>query len=561
MFNQRFAELFALPSAGTGLGSTITEMIGAAGQAGETHAAFLNSIVERQLTYAAQQHSGDFISEDANGRALAVLHRPMPGGGWIATYEDVTERRGIEAHVRHIAHHDSLTGLPNRVLLRERLEWALCQTRGTEAHVAVLLLDLDMFKEVNDTLGHPAGDALLQAVASRLSSTVRGEDLVARLGGDEFAVVQLLTQGRVQSGILAERLVSIIDAPFEIEGHRIEVTASVGVAVAPDDGSHPDQLIKSADMALYRAKAEGRATHRFFEAAMEAALQERRSMGTALREALSERDFELFYQPIVSLASLKPIGFEALIRWRHREHGLIPPARFIPLAEEIGLIDAIGEWTLQQACKDCAEWPHDLRVAVNLSPRQFGASDLVAAAKKALNAASLAAVRLELEVTESVLLQDNDANIATLFLLRALGIRIALDDFGTGYSSLSYLRRFPFDKIKVDQSFVREMADSADSLAIVQSIADLAPKLGMRTTAEGVETEADFIQVRKAGCVEGQGYYFGRPMSRADVLPYLAEVGAAPAEHRAKYAVVSATPASHRQVRGFETALDMAGQV
>ena len=527
IFNQRFVELFALPPTMTEQGCSISDLIKAAGQTSTKQALFLKSIMERQLACTANRQSVDFVYEDDHGRALAVLHRPMPGSGWIATYEDVTERRRIEAQVHHLAHHDPVTGLPNRVLLRERLETAL--QRDTEAgmNVAVFLLDLDMFKEVNDTLGHPAGDALLQAVGRRLTSVVRSDGVVARLGGDEFAVLQLLARGRPQSGLLAERIVQIVGTPFEIDGQRIEITASVGVAVAPEDGTSPDQLIKSADMALYRAKAEGRATYRFFEANMETALQERRSMAAALREALVQGDFELYYQPIVLLANLKPVGFEALIRWKHREYGVIPPVRFIPLAEEIGLIDAIGEWTLQQACRDCADWPCDMRVAVNLSPRQFGTSNLVEMTKSALHAANLAPTRLELEITESVLLQDNEANIATLFSLRALGVRIALDDFGTGYSSLSYLRRFPFDKIKVDQSFVRDMVSNAESLAIVQSIADLAPKLGMRTTAEGVETEGDLIQVRKAGCIEGQGYYFGRPMRRVDMLPYLSTVGIA----------------------------------
>lgn len=544
IYNKRFAELFALPSAVAEPDATIADVIAAAEQAGATPAAFLKSVVERQLTYATRQQSAEFVCEDERGRALAVLHRPMPGGGWIATYEDVTERRRIDAHVRHIAHHDAVTGLPNRVLLRERLESALRDTSGADASFAVLLLDLDMFKEVNDTLGHPAGDALLQAVARRLNAAVRSSDTVARLGGDEFAILQPLAHGRAQSDLLAERLVNIVKAPFEIDGHRLEVTASVGVAIAPDDGCDPDQLLKSADMALYRAKADGRATHRFFAADMAAALQERRSLAVALREALSQREFELHYQPIVLLATMKPVGFEALIRWRHREHGLIPPARFIPLAEEIGLIDAIGEWTLQQACMDCADWPDDMRVAVNLSPRQFGSGNLVVAAEHALNAASLAPIRLELEVTESVLLQDNDENIATLFMLRALGIRIALDDFGTGYSSLSYLRRFPFDKIKVDQSFVREMAESAESVAIVRSIAELAPKLGMRTTAEGVETESDLTTVREAGCSEGQGYFFGRPMRRTDVRPYLSSFGIGSFEHGAKRALEPQLPST-----------------
>ncbi len=524
--NQRFAELFGLSAEAISPGDTIADMVRVACETNQRNEVLFSSIATRQLGFARQQRVGDFFCEGEDGRALAVLQRPMQGGGWVATYEDITERRRAEARIRHMAHHDGLTNLPNRVLLRERMDVAVRLTQKSGAGMAVLLLDLDLFKDVNDTLGHPAGDALLEMVGRRLRNSVGREDVVARLGGDEFAVLQVSVDGRAQSAALAERIVDVLQAPYEIDGQRIAVTASIGIALAPDDGWDPDQLMKSADMALYRAKALGRAMYCFFEPEMEADVQERRVLGLELREALVRQDFEVFYQPIVCLANNQPCGFEALIRWRHRERGLILPNRFIPLAEEMGLISALGEWTLHQACQDCATWPDDLRVAVNLSPRQFNGSNLVSVVEHALEMADLPPARLELEITESLLLQENEANTATLFALRALGIRIALDDFGTGYSSLSYLRRFPFDKIKVDRSFVQGMADNPEALAIVQSIADLAPKLGMRTTAEGIETLRELTQVREAGCSEGQGYYFGRPMRRADIAPFLSSKSA-----------------------------------
>jgi diguanylate cyclase (GGDEF)-like protein len=521
--NERFAELFGLPDGAIPAGRDLASLLREAGERGRGDVALFAAVAARQQVLAQEARPGDFFCEGEDGRALAVLQRPMEGGGWVATYEDITERRRAEARIRHMAHHDALTNLPNRVLFREHMEDALRRTRHSGEGLAVLLLDLDLFKDVNDTLGHPAGDALLEMVAQRLRAAIARQDIVARLGGDEFAVLQRAVAERAQSAALAERIVSVLQAPYELDGQHVTVTvtASIGIAHAPNDGTDPDQIMKSADMALYRAKAQGRARYCFFEPDMETDMQERRLLGLELREALVRRDFEIFYQPIVCLRNSRPIGFEALIRWRHREHGMILPNRFIPLAEEMGLIGALGEATLVQACRDCASWNDDLRVSVNLSPRQFSAN-LVQVVERALRAADLPPARLELEITESVLLQDNEANLATLYALRALGIRIALDDFGTGYSSLSYLRRFPFDKIKVDRSFVQGMADDPDSLAIVQSIANLAPKLGMRTTAEGIETERELERARRAGCTEGQGYYFGRPMRMADVLHYLA---------------------------------------
>ncbi len=516
--NRRFASLFGLPPGFAGPGSPIAEVVRLACNANPREEALLKRIAGHQTALAEKGEADDFAYEGETGRVLAILQRPMLAGGWVATYEDVTERRRAEERIRHMAHHDALTNLPNRVLFRETLDQALTPMNGPG--IAVLMLDLDFFKDINDTLGHPAGDRMLAIVGQRLRNCVHQHDVVARLGGDEFAVLQMSVLERSQAAALGTRIVDVLQAPYELDGHRVTVTASVGIALAPADGDSSDQLIQRADMALYNVKAGGRATHGFFEAAMEADVHERRQLGLEMREALTYGHFEVYYQPIVSLDSRRPTGFEALVRWRHPEHGLIPPSRFIPLAEEMGLIVALGEWILVQACAECATWPQELRVSVNLSARQFSDS-LIRTVEQALRSSELSPERLDLEVTESVLLQENETNLATLFKLRALGIKIALDDFGTGYASLSYLSRFPFDKIKVDRSFISGMVESPVALAIVQSIADLAPKLGMKTIAEGIESSRLLEWASEAGCTEGQGYYFGRPMRKADIGHYL----------------------------------------
>ncbi len=410
-----------------------------------------------------------------------------------------------------MAHHDSLTDLANRVLFREHVEQALARARRYDEGFAVICLDLDRFKDVNDTLGHPVGDMLLKAVADRLRGCVRESDVVARLGGDEFAVLEIGSGLPSHVGILAGRIVEALGAPFDLDGHEVVVGASLGVAVAPADGADPDQLLKNADMALYRAKADGRGVFRFFEPGMDARLQERRALEVDLRTALANGEFDLFYQPLINAGTSQISGFEALLRWRHPGRGMVPPAEFIPVAEEIGLIAPLGEWVLRQACREAAWWPTDIRVAINLSPAQFRSRNLVQVVASALVASSLSPGRLELEITESVLLHDNEATLAVLHQLRALGVRIAMDDFGTGYSSLSYLLSFPFDRIKIDRSFVRDISERADCAAIVQSIASLGASLGMATTAEGVETGEQLQLLKAVGCTEVQGYYFARP--------------------------------------------------
>jgi diguanylate cyclase (GGDEF)-like protein len=452
-----------------------------------------------------------------------VIEQPRQEGGWVSTLEDITEWQKAQAQISHMARHDALTNLPNRRLFRERLEGALRRvTRGEQ--VAVFCLDLDRFKEVNDTLGHPVGDELLKEVARRLSKCVREGDTVARLGGDEFAVVQVGGELQVaETSALANRLIEVISAPCTIQDHQLIIGATLGISIAPDDGADPDQLLKNADMALYRAKGDGRGSYRFFEAGMDARAQARRVLELDLRTAMSRGEFEVHYQPLLDIKTSNIICFEALLRWNHPQRGLTLPLEFISLAEDTGLIVPIGDWVLRTACADAARWPHDVRVAVNISPAQFKNRNLVASVTAALSAAGLAANRLELEITESVLLQETDATLATLHKLRALGPRISMDDFGTGYSSLSYLRSFPFDKIKIDRSFVSELAVRGHSMAIVRAVTGLGRSLGISTTAEGVETKEQLALLRSEGCNEVQGHLFSQARPAAEVDKMLAK--------------------------------------
>jgi diguanylate cyclase (GGDEF)-like protein len=433
----------------------------------------------------------------------------------------LAEQRRSEAQITHLAHHDSLTGLANRILLRTRLDEAVARAQRGDA-CAVLCLDLDHFKDVNDTLGHPVGDRLLQVVTARILAEVRDQDTVARLGGDEFAIVQTGVRHPRGAAMLAQRLVETLGTPFDLDGHHVIVGVSIGIAIAPEDGPDPDQLLRNADMALYRAKAAGRGAFRFFEAEMNDDAQLRRSLQLDLRRAIEAEEFELFYQPQVRLKTRRISGFEALLRWRHPERGLVMPERFIPLAEETGLIIPLGEWALRQACTLAAGWPGREKVAVNLSPVQFASLRLVPAVAEALAQSGLDPARLELEITETVMLRDTTATLATLHRLKALGVSIALDDFGTGYSSLSYLQRFPFDKVKIDKSFVKNLAETRTSGAIVRAIVSLCTALEMTTTAEGVETEAQYLSLAALGCTEAQGYLFSQPCPASD-LAYIAQ--------------------------------------
>ena len=427
--------------------------------------------------------------------------------------------------IGYLATHDVLTGLPNRALLKDKLKQALASL-GAEEKLAVLYIDLDHFKQVNDTLGHGIGDALLTTMVARMRECVHQDDLIARLGGDEFVVVQQRLNGADDADRLARSIVDKAAEPFDLEGHRVVIGASIGIAVAPADGDNEELLLKNADMALYRAKGDGRGTLRYFEPSMDARLQERRRLEVALRRAVAESQFTLHYQPQVISQTGEIVGFEALVRWNHPERGLVSPLEFIPLAEEIGLIAPLGEWVLRTACRDAMAWPRDIKVAVNLSPLQFKQSILSHIVVSALAESGLPAHRLELEITETVLLAETGSTLATLHHLRSLGVRIAMDDFGTGYSSLSYLRLFPFDKIKIDRSFVRDLDNSADCVAIVKAIAGLGSNLGMATTAEGVETKEQLATIALHGYTEVQGYYFSEPKPAADVLKMLAKADA-----------------------------------
>jgi diguanylate cyclase (GGDEF)-like protein len=508
--NQRFLELFELPADGVGPGWA---MPGLSPHTSESlpQSTVLRHVIAEQRPLIEGGKSATYLQELADGRTLAVTHQPTKEAGWVATYEDVTERRRVEQRIAYMAHHDALTDLPNRTLLAERIEHAFARAHRFGDEFAVLYLDLDRFKGVNDTLGHPVGDSLLKAVADRLRACTRDTDLVARMGGDEFAVLQIGLEASRSADQLARRIREVVSAPYEIDGNKLIIGTSIGIAVAPSDGVSVDQLLKNADLALYCAKADGRNTHRFFEVRMDEELQARRLIELDLRKALTAGELEVYYQPLVALSDGAITGYEALLRWKHPERGFISPAEFIPIAEEIGLIVPIGEWVLHQACAEASTWEENLTVAVNLSPVQLKSRELVQVVILALANSGLAATRLELEITESVFLNDNEQTLSILHDLRSFGVRIAMDDFGTGYSSLSYLRSFPFDKIKLDRSFVRDLGVKPDSFAIVQSIATLGGTLGMTTTAEGIETAEQLDELKAAGFDQGQGYLFGRP--------------------------------------------------
>lgn len=456
----------------------------------------------------------------ADGRTIGVVHIPIPEGGWLCTHEDITERKRTEARIVHMARHDALTGLPNRTLLHERIENALIGA-GQAGRAAILYLDLDGFKLVNDTFGHPVGDELLCRVADRLKGALRRTDFVARLGGDEFAIVQAGPDQPAGAEELAARIVDTLQAPFEIQGQGIAIGTSIGIALAEMPDVTSDTLLRRADVALYQAKAAGRGTWRVFEPAMDTQIQRRHHLAVDLRRALAEAQFELHYQPLVETRTRRLTGFEALMRWRHPQQGLISPAEFIPLAEETGLIGPIGAWALTRACTDAAGWPASIKVAVNLSSVQFTRGDLVEEVAQALAGSGLSPDRLELEITESVLLQDDEATFDILHRLHALGLRISMDDFGTGYSSLSYLRRFPFDKLKIDQCFVRNLGREDGSVAIVRAMVGLGKALDMDVLAEGVETAEQAGILEAEGCDELQGYLFSKPLPLRDVAGFI----------------------------------------
>jgi diguanylate cyclase (GGDEF)-like protein len=445
-------------------------------------------------------------------RDLLVLSQPMTDGGWVTTYEDVTERLQTESRIAHMARHDALTGLPNRVLFLERLDQAVDQCQSSGKTFTLFMLDLDCFKAINDTLGHGAGDILLQNVADRLRLSTRLTEIVARLGGDEFAILQMgKVDQREAATAMAAEMIDRLSQPYHINGHEVIVGCSIGLAMAPDHGIIAEQLLRNSDLALYHSKSTGRNGYYFFEAILERKARLRSALESDLRHALERGEFEIHYQPVVDIATRSYCGMEALLRWKRGDRGDILPSQFIPIAEDIGLITSIGRWTLYKACNDAMTWPSHLRLAVNLSPVQFG-GDLKETVLGALTDSGLPPHRLELEITESVLLEGSVDNIRMLGSLKALGVKIVLDDFGTGYSSLTYLSMFAFDKVKIDRSFVSQMVDRADCAAIVCSIINLGRNLNMTTVAEGVETEQQLIMLQAAGCSEAQGYLFSRAL-------------------------------------------------
>jgi diguanylate cyclase (GGDEF)-like protein len=504
--NRRFNEVFDMPDGVLVPGMTYQEVTERVVEFGNVCAEDMREARGRRATLLERNERAAVTWELADGRTFNVTHQPMEAG-WLATFEDISARCAAEARMVHLAQHDALTDLPNRVLFHAKLQEALALARRGHK-IALLCFDLDQFKAVNDTLGHPIGDAVLQAVSERLCRGTRETDTVARLGSDEYAIIQTAIVKPTETTDFATRLLHLLSTPFEVAGHNITISTSIGIAFAPEDGLDADQLLRCADLALSRAKLDGRGVYRLFQAEMDAQMQERRLLELDLRQALEVGQFEVFYQPLVDLRVGAVTGVEALLRWRHPVRGLVSPANFIPLAEEIGLIVPIGEWVLREACRTVASWQGGMRVAVNLSPVQFQSRTLVATVARALRDAYMPAGRLELEITETVMLQDTDATLATLAQLRDLGVRIAMDDFGTGYSSLSYLRRFPFDRIKIDQSFVRDINSKRDCGAIIRAVTGLSRELGIATTAEGVETQAQLDALVSAGCTEFQGYLF-----------------------------------------------------
>jgi diguanylate cyclase (GGDEF)-like protein len=517
--NERYIRMYGLSADVVRPGCTLRELIRhrkKMGSLSDDPERYCADIVSR---IAARQTTSVLINT-VDGRAIHAVERALTDGSWVVTHEDVTERQLAEAQVVHLAHHDSLTGLPNRFALRKRLEEALKSARCGE-QLAVFYLDLDNFKTINDALGHPVGDELLSAAAGRLRSCVREVDTVARLGGDEFAIVQVNIGQPSGAMELAERIREVLTVPYDLSDHQAVVDTSIGIAISPSDGTDSDQLLKNADLALYEAKAAGRGTHQFFKAAMDMRIRARRNLEMDLRRALVHGELELYYQPVIDLGTNRIRSCEALLRWCHPERGFIPPAEFIPIAEETGLIMRLGQWVLRTACAAASFWPDEVKIAVNVSPVQFKCQDLVQQVINALAATQLAATRLEIEITESSFMQNVEATIGTLHRLRELGVRIVMDDFGTGHSSLSYLRTFPFDKLKIDRSFIQGLSDGGDSLAIVRAVTSLASCLQMTTTAEGIESEQQRQAAKASGCTEMQGYLFSRPIAAAEIAKLL----------------------------------------
>ncbi len=525
--NRRFAELFELDWKkwqATALGRTVPETMQLVQEWSNVALVNQPQVLTDVRSILGRRQVGRLVFEQTDGRTFSALCAPMGEGAFVVTIEDITEQRHSEEKIAHMAHYDALTDLPNRVLFYQKMEELLVRAPQNPPF-AVISVDLDRFKSVNDMLGHPVGDKLLQAAADRMRSCVRANDIVARLGGDEFAILQVALGQPADATALAARLIEAVSEPYQIDARQVIVGSSAGIALAPGDGTNPDQLMKNADLALYRCKADGGGTYRFFETEMDARMQERRALELDLRQGLANNEFTLEYQPIVNLKTGKVTACEALLRWHQPERDSVSPLKFIPVAEETGLIVPIGEWVLERACADAVAWPDGIAVAVNVSPVQFRSAGFVSVVKNALVKSGLPAKRLELEITELVLIQDSEGALMMLNELKELGVSIAMDDFGTGYSSLGYLRSFPFDRIKIDQSFIRDLTKSKESLAILRAVVGLGSSLNMVTTAEGVETREQLELLQTEGCTDVQGFLFSAPRPAAEVKKMLTSLG------------------------------------
>ena len=526
--NRMYREIFDLPERLTQRGTPLAEIVRyhvkrETGSDRPEDIANERKWIEYHVAELARGRSFSDTRHLKNGRIILVTNQPMPEGGWVDLQEDITEKSQAEQKITWLARHDTLTEIANRFHFRETLD-SWFQQLQPGAGFALHWIDLDHFKIVNDTLGHPAGDALLKSVAKRLRGILRGPDVVARLGGDEFAIIQSGVSTESQAAKLAKRVLRAIGEPHHVLGREVRVGASIGIVLAPSQGRDADELLKNADLALYRAKASGRGAYIFFQPEQDQKLGERRSLEADLSTAIKERQLELYYQPIVELERKEVMGFEALMRWHHPQLGMVSPRDFIPLAEETGLIVEMGAWALKQACQEAVTWPEHIKVTVNLSSIQFEHGDLYKAVREALSNSGLSPERLELEITESLLLRDEARTHELLHKLRSLGVKFALDDFGTAYASLSYLRSFPFDKIKIDRTFIADLdrPKQKDCMAIIQAVAGLAKQMQMSTVAEGVETLDQLETVTNAGCEEVQGFYFSEPVSAGEVKAVIA---------------------------------------
>ena len=519
VWNRRFAELYDVPERFLQVGTPYEEIIADRFARGVTKADTTPETVKAKVAeLSSLATNSQRVDELADGRLLLLTRQSMPGGGWLAVMEDITERRRAEAKIVHLARHDVLTGLANRAEFNEKLEEASKRVKRGGAPITVMMLDLDRFKAVNDMFGHPAGDALLVEVGRRLKTTLRETDLLARLGGDEFAIIQEGGPSQREGAIaLALRIISAISEAFDLGGFEANVGTSIGIAMAPEHGTNPEELLKSADLALYATKTQGRNDFRFYQADMLESATSQQLAESELRDAIAQQQFELHYQPVVDVATRQICGVEALVRWRHPGKGLIEPDQFIPLAEATGLIVPIGEWILQRACTDAVQWPSHIRLAINISAVQFKKGNLFEVILCALVESGLEPERLELEITETSLLENQEAHLVTIRQLKNLGISLALDDFGTGYSSVTYLTNFPFDKIKIDRTFTHDVLERRDYAAVVSSVLALARGLDKVTTVEGIENEQQFEYMRQAGVDLAQGYLFSRPVPASEL--------------------------------------------